>query len=242
MPDDTLTPYPLLLRWTCDLLAGVAHLYRHRVLHLDMKPDNVMLAGDESLVIVDFGLAMHFPLPDDPPARRFDRREARAICRTEVPDPVTEDTWRALDSPAPFAFTYGELSMLGKQPYGNVSHAAPELQNAIAIASAGRRTDMVIDYTKQAVFDAGVLICEMMAGVHPLGDYPTSVAPALDSPEREHTPAIRPYGPEALRLPAHVDGFPDAFLAMVRRMVLFNPADRPSVGEALRFFWDTSVA
>jgi serine/threonine protein kinase len=43
-------------------MAGVAHMFRHRLLHLDLKPDNVMLSGGDGaegrLVIVDFGLAM----------------------------------------------------------------------------------------------------------------------------------------------------------------------------------------
>jgi WD40 repeat protein len=238
MPSGHLVSFPLLLRWSCDLMAGVAHMYRHRVLHLDMKPDNVMLAGDERLVIVDFGLAMHFPLPYAEPVRGYERRDGVPVCRAPQPDPVTAETWAALERPAPFALTWGALMTNGKQPYGNIAHVAPELQNAASIAGRSGRADVVLDYTKQAVFDTGIVICEMMAGVHPLGAYPTSVAPLPGSPDAARTPCVRPYGPEAILVPEHHEAYPDAFLALLRRMVAFRPEERPSVGEVLRALWD----
>jgi serine/threonine protein kinase len=238
MPPRHLVPFPLLLRWSCDLMAGVAHMYRHRVLHLDMRLDNIMLAGDERLVIIDFGFAMHFPLPDAEPVRRYEHRDGVPVCSSPQPDPVTAETWAALERPEPFAITWGTLTTNGKQPFGSLARAAPEVQNAVSLASSQRRHDAVIDYTKQAVFDSGVLICEMMAGEHPLGDYPMSVAPHRASPDAARTPSVRPYGPEAIRIPVHHEAYPDAFLALLRRMVAFHPEDRPSVGEVLRALWD----
>ena len=41
------------------ILLGVQHLHNHNVAHLDLKPENVMLLGDNSRIIklIDFGLS-----------------------------------------------------------------------------------------------------------------------------------------------------------------------------------------
>ena len=52
--------YRTILEFTVDLLRGVAHLDRHRVAHLDLKSDNVLVAHDSRLVICDFGTAIQF--------------------------------------------------------------------------------------------------------------------------------------------------------------------------------------
>jgi len=45
------------------IAAALADLHRQKVVHLDLKPDNVILAGDVA-VLLDFGLASHSELPD----------------------------------------------------------------------------------------------------------------------------------------------------------------------------------
>tara|TARA_A100001037_G_scaffold141097_2_gene127927 strand:- start:5766 stop:6557 length:792 start_codon:yes stop_codon:yes gene_type:complete len=40
-----------------DICAGISHLHSSGVLHLDLKPSNIMLRDDYSPVIIDFGLA-----------------------------------------------------------------------------------------------------------------------------------------------------------------------------------------
>lgn len=52
--------YRTVLEFTVDLLRGVAHLDTHRVAHLDLKSDNVLVAHDGRLVICDFGTAIQF--------------------------------------------------------------------------------------------------------------------------------------------------------------------------------------
>ncbi|MHC5020007.1 MAG: protein kinase domain-containing protein [Planctomycetota bacterium] len=44
-------------RFALQLLEGLAHAHEHRVLHLDVKPDNCILMQDGRLCIADFGLA-----------------------------------------------------------------------------------------------------------------------------------------------------------------------------------------
>ena len=43
------------------LVSGMAKMHQHRIMHIDLKPENLMLRNPFSLdsVIVDFGLACH---------------------------------------------------------------------------------------------------------------------------------------------------------------------------------------
>lgn len=53
------TPLPLgdAKRFACDLLNAACLLKNHRVVHLDLKLDNIMVANDGHLVLIDFGYA-----------------------------------------------------------------------------------------------------------------------------------------------------------------------------------------
>ena len=72
IPGESLKPRldaaPLPIAEVIDLGARTAlaldALHRQRVVHLDVKPSNVMLRPDGTAVLVDFGLACHRRLPD----------------------------------------------------------------------------------------------------------------------------------------------------------------------------------
>lgn len=49
---------------TAAVAAAVHDLHRQNVIHLDLKPGNVLLREDGTAVLVDFGLARHAELPD----------------------------------------------------------------------------------------------------------------------------------------------------------------------------------
>ena len=45
------------------LLDGIAYCHKHRVLHRDLKPQNLLIDNDGHIKLADFGLARAFGLP-----------------------------------------------------------------------------------------------------------------------------------------------------------------------------------
>ena len=48
---------------TYQLIKGVYYLHAHRVLHRDLKPQNLLINKDGNLKLADFGLARAFGIP-----------------------------------------------------------------------------------------------------------------------------------------------------------------------------------
>ena len=46
-----------ILRYTNHVLTGLHHIHSKGLLHLDLKPDNILLAGDGKIKLTDFGLS-----------------------------------------------------------------------------------------------------------------------------------------------------------------------------------------
>ena len=41
-----------------DVANGLRHIHSHRIVHLDIKPDNILIGESGSLKIADFGMAV----------------------------------------------------------------------------------------------------------------------------------------------------------------------------------------
>eukprot|EP00771_Trimastix_marina_P003872 gnl/Trimastix_PCT/584.p1 GENE.gnl/Trimastix_PCT/584~~gnl/Trimastix_PCT/584.p1 ORF type:complete len:322 (-),score=93.93 gnl/Trimastix_PCT/584:77-970(-) len=55
---------PMIIKcFLYQLLAGVAYCHQHRVLHRDLKPQNLLINRDMQLKLADFGLARAFGIP-----------------------------------------------------------------------------------------------------------------------------------------------------------------------------------
>jgi membrane-associated tyrosine/threonine-specific cdc2-inhibitory kinase len=46
-----------ILSFACDILSGVLHIHRHGYMHLDLKPENLLIVKSGRVKIGDFGLA-----------------------------------------------------------------------------------------------------------------------------------------------------------------------------------------
>jgi serine/threonine protein kinase len=56
-------PFPPSRRQTYQLIRGVYYLHAHRVLHRDLKPQNLLINKKGELKLADFGLARAFGIP-----------------------------------------------------------------------------------------------------------------------------------------------------------------------------------
>lgn len=46
-----------VLKLFCEMVLGLKYLHDHRVLHLDLKPDNIFITNDNMCILGDFGLS-----------------------------------------------------------------------------------------------------------------------------------------------------------------------------------------
>lgn len=54
---------PVVKSFLYQLLKGIAYCHQHRVLHRDLKPQNLLISRDGTLKLADFGLARAFGIP-----------------------------------------------------------------------------------------------------------------------------------------------------------------------------------
>lgn len=51
---------PVATRYITQVAEAVGYIHLRKMNHLDIKPDNIMLSGDDSIVLIDFGLAKQY--------------------------------------------------------------------------------------------------------------------------------------------------------------------------------------
>merc|ERR1712042_358761 len=56
-------PEPLAMSYLKQLLEGIAYCHKHRVLHRDLKPQNLLIDQHGAIKLADFGLARAFGVP-----------------------------------------------------------------------------------------------------------------------------------------------------------------------------------
>ncbi|KAK2718713.1 hypothetical protein QYM36_005894 [Artemia franciscana] len=56
-------PVPLVKSYTWQILNGLSYCHRHRVLHRDLKPQNILIDTEGGVKLADFGLARVFAFP-----------------------------------------------------------------------------------------------------------------------------------------------------------------------------------
>ena len=61
--EEEVITYILLQSYLRQLLEGIAYCHDHRVLHRDLKPQNLLIDNKGCIKLADFGLARAFGLP-----------------------------------------------------------------------------------------------------------------------------------------------------------------------------------
>lgn len=62
-PESTGLPSNLVKSYMWQMLQGIAHCHAHRVLHRDLKPQNLLIDAAGNIKLADFGLARSLSLP-----------------------------------------------------------------------------------------------------------------------------------------------------------------------------------
>jgi serine/threonine protein kinase len=141
-----------------DLLLCAIAMMERGLAHRDMKPDNVLVKADGSLCVCDIGEAVHLVRA---PAFATIRIDFRVV----YPYPITQ--------------TDGDWKVVinqGQSAGGNQAHMAPEVLNALRPLANPRTRSVIVDYSKQAVFETGVMLCELAVLKHAVPGYPAFVS------------------------------------------------------------------
>ena len=118
--------------------------------------------------------------------------------------------------------TFTQPYSRGVQVGGNRAHLAPEVLSAAHKCRSNPSKPGVIDYSKQGSFAAGILVCEVATGDHPLPDYPLGYSQQ----------GVIHYTPQDLSpLPPL---YPKSFRSIVGDLLQAEPDKRLSLSEAAK--------
>jgi len=197
----SIVPHRMVATIISQVGSGLRHLDRHRLAHRDIKPDNIMVEIQINSTTNEIEITRCVLIDFGTSCRlRNDMKDVVAVSET------------------------GKI--LGAS-WGNPAHIAPELHSALGSAMrANRRQEVELDYSRQSVFELGVLAFEIVNGCHPVGRYPNSVTSLSGTVQ---------YGDDDI---AHIspDRLGEEQASMLRRAVSCDASRRPSLDELIGCF------
>ena len=208
-----IVPHRLVAMIVSQVGSALLHLERHRVAHRDIKLDNILVELN-------------------PDHHNEEEPNSLPIKRCVVSDFGTACT---LGPDLKDVMAIGPGGNVLSTVWGNQVHIAPELHSALGHAILAQQSSpktlsqlgVEIDYSRQSVFELGVLAFEIVLGTTPIDDYPASVTDRT-------TGIVRYKDSEIARIPTDRLGVDQA--SMLQRMVSCDPSRRPSLEAVLSFF------
>jgi len=198
----SIVPHRMVATIIAQVGSGLRHLDDHRLAHRDIKTDNIMVE-----------------------TRVNETTNEIEITRCVLIDFGT--SCRLSDEMTSTVLVSNTGVILGPQ-WGNPSHIAPELQSALASAQRARgRQEVELDYSRQSVFELGVLGFEIVNGCHPVADYPGSVTSRSTGRIQYGDDDIARISPDRLG---------EEQASMLRRAVSCDASRRPALDELIRCF------
>ena len=198
----SIVPHRMVATIISQVGTGLLHLDRHRLAHRDIKPDNILVE-----------------------TRVNDTTNEIDITRCVLIDFGT--SCRLNDQMRSTTLVSDTGVILGAH-WGNPPHIAPELHSALGSASrANRRQEVELDYSRQSVFELGVLGFEIVNGSHPVSGYPFSVT--------SRSTGVVAYRDGDIAQIAE-DRLGSEQAAMLKRAVSCEASRRPSLEELIRCF------
>jgi serine/threonine protein kinase len=119
------------------MVSGIAYLHERNVIHGDMKPENVLLAGDATVKIADFGQSQFMSGGEDTLRRTLGTPAflAPEICAGEDYRGRPADIWAL--GVSLYGFTYGELPFKGDslmELYEDIANATVPFPPSVAVS------------------------------------------------------------------------------------------------------------
>lgn len=111
------------LRTACEVAAAVQCMHDHSMLHLDIKPANIMLRGDGTAVLIDFGLSKCFAADGQP------ETSTSIGLGTQGYAPIEQASYKSTDGFMPTLDVYALGATLFKMLTGSVPPGAAEVFN-----------------------------------------------------------------------------------------------------------------
>ncbi|EIW58547.1 kinase-like protein, partial [Trametes versicolor FP-101664 SS1] len=135
-------------QWCAELLVALEHLHRRRIVHRDIKPDNILLDDDGHIVLADFGIARAFTREDSDRAWKHVTHSMVGTPGYTAPEVYSGKYSYAVDVWGAGVALY--CMLVGKLPFG-LDPKQQRLEELIA------RTDSVpADFDLYGVVDADV--------------------------------------------------------------------------------------
>jgi len=198
----SIVPHRMIATIISQVGSGLRHLDRHRLAHRDVKSNNIMVETRINSSTNEIEITRCVLIDFGTSCRLNDRmRSTTLVSDTGV---ILGPSW------------------------GNVEHIAPEIHSALGSATRSRREVRVeLDYSRQSVFELGVLAFEIVNGCHPIEGYPGSVT--------SRSTGMIEYGDDDIaRISPDRLGSEQA--SMLRRAVSCDASRRPSLDELIRCF------
>lgn len=195
-PNNEIIPQNVVIKILLDLTNANLHLYHHRIVHRDFKLDNILVEC----------------YPDNP----------KQIVRCVLSD---FGTACEVDESFRFSITVSETGRALGDVWGNMAHIAPELHDSLNHAlRAKKRHDVELDYSKQYIFELGIIAYEIILGDLPLENYPSAFTSKFSG-------ELQPYSNRDLtKIGPHL-GINDEIVQILQRAVAYNPDTRPELDE-----------
>jgi len=202
----SIVPHGMVATIISQVGLALRHLDDHRLAHRDLKTTNVMVETRVNEVTNEIEITRCVLIDFGTSCRLNERMSSKLLV--------------------------SDTGVILGPSWGNACHIAPELHSALGAAMRVRREHPVeLDYSRQSVFELGVLGFEIVNGSHPVPDYPGS---ATRSTGRVH------YGDDDI-VAISADRLGSGQAAMLRRAVSCDASRRPSLDELIRCF-DPTVA
>jgi len=167
-------PEKLIRHYLAELCMAVDHLHRHRIMHRDIKPDNLLLTASGHVKLADFGLAARLSRARPHPSTNLDESDVSPMlssCSSWLslppasPRSEADDTYTGSNANGDDDYDdYDSYNLIGSDEgllmsiIGNFNYSAPEML-------------LGMGYDENAEWWAvGVLAFQLLSGVTPFED------------------------------------------------------------------------